>query len=195
MSGLTIYTIGHSNHDIGHFIGLLTDNGIESVVDVRSAPYSKFAPQFNKDNIERSLREKGIGYLFLGDLIGGRPKEDEYYDDEGYVLYDRYARSAGFTKGIVRLMEVAEGSRVAIMCGEVHPTACHRHQLIAPVLVEHSVTVKHILGDGGVVDYSEVSGHTGTEGQADIFSQGEVKSWRSTRSVLPRRRRKSSSGR
>jgi len=193
MPGLTIFTIGHSNHDIEYFLGLLAGNGIEAVADVRSAPYSKFAPQYNKDSIERSLHGKGIGYLFLGGLIGGRPDGDEYYDLEGYVLYDRYARSDGFKEGIRLLKETAAEFRTALMCGEADPAACHRHRLIAPVLVREGVTVMHILGDGKVVDFAEIDGHTGPEGQTDIFSKEEVSSWRSTRSVLRRRRRKSSS--
>jgi len=68
----TIYTIGHSNHSLDKFVELLKRHGITVVVDVRSAPYSRFHAQFNKEELKHALRERGLGYVFLGRELGGQ---------------------------------------------------------------------------------------------------------------------------
>src|SRR6266704_531425 len=85
----TVYTAGHSSHSIELFMELLTKHAIQVLVDVRSAPYSRYAPQFDHDLLPRSLNQKGIRYLFLGRELGGRPDKPEYYDADGHVLYSR----------------------------------------------------------------------------------------------------------
>jgi len=80
----TLFTIGHSNLDLNLFAKLLKNNAIEVLVDVRSNPYSRFAFQFNKDNIQKAIQENGIQYLFLGKELGGRPKDIGLHDLEGH---------------------------------------------------------------------------------------------------------------
>jgi hypothetical protein len=48
MSERIVYTVGHSTHAIEPFIGLLSRHGITAVADVRSSPYSRRNPQFNR---------------------------------------------------------------------------------------------------------------------------------------------------
>jgi len=91
---LTIFTIGHSNHSLEVFINLLQSHKIDVLVDVRSKPFSRFSPQFNKDGLEKAVRASGIKYLFLGKELGGRPESSELYDAEGFVLYSRIDESA-----------------------------------------------------------------------------------------------------
>ena len=62
----TFFTLGHSNHAIDRWIGLLRAHAIEVAVDTRSSPYSKYAPQFDKALMQRSLESAGVRYLFLG---------------------------------------------------------------------------------------------------------------------------------
>jgi uncharacterized protein (DUF488 family) len=45
----TIYTIGHSTYSAEKLIDLLTRHHITAVADVRSHPYSRLNPQFNKE--------------------------------------------------------------------------------------------------------------------------------------------------
>ena len=84
---MTIYTIGHSNHEWRDFLVLLHQYGIEMLVDVRSAPYSRYSPQFNRELLAPSLEAEGIGYAFAGEYLGGRPKDPDCYR-EGVVLRD-----------------------------------------------------------------------------------------------------------
>jgi uncharacterized protein (DUF488 family) len=143
-----IYSIGHSNKSFEAFADLLTQHEIEVVADVRSQPYSRYAVHFSAAPLKAALEVAGFKYVFLGSQIGGKPKDTSLYDEEGYVRYDVIAESEAFRAGIERLLVGIEKYRVAIMCGEENPTGCHRRNLIAPALREHSVEILHIRANG-----------------------------------------------
>ncbi len=150
---LPVFTIGHSNHSPGAFVELLLRHGVDEVVDVRSSPYSRYAPQFNHEALARTLGgvgEGGIGYAFLGGELGGRPADRSCYDADGRVRYDRLADTDLFDDGIRRVMRSADERRVALMCTEKDPLDCHRTLLVARTLIERGVAVEHILSDGSV---------------------------------------------
>lgn len=153
-----LWTIGHSNHAAERFGALLQQHGIESVADVRSQPYSRFSPHFRQSRLRQLLAEIGIGYQFLGDELGGRPKEPGLYDDAGNVLYDRIARTERFAEGLRQLMAAAATQQVAAMCSEEDPTRCHRRLLITRELLNADTqpTVMHIRGDGRIVSESDL---------------------------------------
>ena len=52
---MSVFTIGHSTHAIESFVGLLERHGVGKVADVRSTPYSRFNPQFNRESLARGL--------------------------------------------------------------------------------------------------------------------------------------------
>jgi len=151
-----LFTIGHSNLDLEAFITLLKDNGIDVLVDVRSNPYSRFASQFNKANIQKAVQVNGMKYLFLGKELGGKPKDPEFYDSERRVLYSRIAESTLFTGGIERLIKGIREYRVAIMCSEENPANCHRRFLVGRVLADHGVNIQHIRKDGSIQSEDDV---------------------------------------
>ena len=144
-----IYSIGHSNHSIDKFLSLLENSKINMVVDVRSAPFSRMFPQFNQDTLKKSLGESLIGYLFLGDQIGGRSNDPEDYLD-GQVLYKALAQKEGFKTGIERLKEGSAKYRIALMCSEKEPLDCHRTLLVSQALASRDIPVGHIHADGTV---------------------------------------------
>jgi uncharacterized protein (DUF488 family) len=146
---LSVLTIGHSTHTIETFVGLLRKHGVTALVDVRSAPFSRFNPQFNKDALERDLKAQGIKYVFLGRELGARSDDPACYED-GRVQYARLARTAVFQGGLERLMDGASKYRLALMCAEKEPLECHRTLLVARALVERGVAVDHILADGSL---------------------------------------------
>ncbi len=170
-----LWTIGHSNHPADRFLALLQQHGIETVVDVRSQPYSRFSPHFRQSRLRELLLDIGIGYLFLGNELGGRPKEPEFYDSAGNVRYDRVAQTERFAKGLRRLMATAETQQIAATCSEEDPTRCHRRLLITRALLNHDIppTVMHIRGDGQLVTEAELAGcNRGSERQLSIFGDG-----------------------
>ena len=143
-----IFTIGHSNQSLESFFKLLSDNGIQVLVDVRSHPYSKYATQFAQPSLEAEATKKGIKYVYLGRELGGKPDKPEFYDIEGYVLYDRIAKSPGFINALKRVTSGLNNYKVVIMCSEEDPTKCHRRLLLGRVLIDYGIKVLHIRGDG-----------------------------------------------
>jgi uncharacterized protein (DUF488 family) len=190
------YTVGHSAHTYEVFAALLAGHTIDVVVDVRSSPYSRFAPQFDREILLRSLTGSGFKYIFLGDELGGRPKSAGYYDAAGHALYGRMKTDPTFEGGIERLERGIAGFRVALMCGEEDPAHCHRRLLVGRVLIEHGHQVLHIRGDGRVETDAEVAADSGkllVNGQPALFAEMEEDQWRSTASVLPKKAPASSS--
>jgi uncharacterized protein (DUF488 family) len=153
-----IYTIGHSNHPVAHFLKLLQGQGVTLLADVRSTPYSRFNPQFRRDALAQALAEHSIEYLFLGEELGARSKDPSCYD-EGRVSYRKLAATDLFRQGIDRLLAAAKTYTVAIMCAEKNPLDCHRTILVARELVKRGESVVHILASGEVESHDQVMQH------------------------------------
>jgi uncharacterized protein (DUF488 family) len=145
---MTIYTIGHSNIAIERFVDLLRLHLIQVLVDTRSQPYSRYAPQFNRESLQTSLHRAGITYLYLGEELGGRPRDAHYYLPGGKVDYDRLAEAPFYEGGLKQLQHEAEGRCLAIMCREADYQNCHRYKLITRSLVRDGLEVCHILHSG-----------------------------------------------
>lgn len=142
-----IYTIGHSNITQESFFEILKPFKIHLLVDVRSSPYSKFVPHFNRENLKKILKENEIGYIFLGDYIGGKPKDEKYYQN-GKVNYDLIAKSQGYKEGIDKILELNKNQNIVLMCSEEDPYSCHRHNLITQTLTKKGLKVIHIRKEG-----------------------------------------------
>lgn len=186
----TVYTVGHSNHKFEEFLQLLTSQRIEVVVDTRSAPYSRYAPQFDREAVQHDLTQAGIKYLFLGAELGGRPKNQAYYDERGHVLYSRITKDPAFIAAVERLERGIANYRVALMCGEEDPAHCHRRLLVGRVLVERGHEVLHIRGDGRVETEAETAAASGkslVNEQPALFAELDEDQWRSTASVSPKK--------
>lgn len=145
----TIYTIGHSNHPIHHFLDMLAANEITALADVRSMPYSRHNPQFNKDALASELKKKCIAYVFVGKELGARSDDPSCYEG-GQVRYDRLASTPMFKAGIDRVLNGNEKYRVALMCAEKEPLDCHRTLLVSRALEDRGATILHILSDGSI---------------------------------------------
>lgn len=143
----SIYTIGHSTHELAAFLGLLTGSDITAIADVRSVPVSRFNPQFNHDTLKRALRGAGKEYVFLGYELGARSDDPSCYVD-GKVQYDRLARQPAFRDGIERLLQGRTRHQIAVMCAEAEPLDCHRTLLVARALVRQGVEIIHIHKTG-----------------------------------------------
>ena len=191
-----VYTIGHSSHPFETFAKLLAEHSVEVLVDVRSAPYSKYAPQFDREVLQRALNAAGIKYLFLGGELGGRPKNQAYYDVQGHAVYSRMTTDPAFVAGVERLERGMAEYRLALMCGEEDPAHCHRRLLVARILMERGHEVLHIRGDGHVEsdgDVARQSGKSLVNEQPALFAELDEDQWRSTASVLPKKAPASSS--
>lgn len=152
-----LYTIGHSTHSIGKFISLINIYNINCIVDIRSTPYSKAAPQFNMDKLASDLHNLNIYYLYMGKELGARHKDKNIYTREGYLDFEAVAKQEFFRQGIARVMKgVEKGFRIALMCSEKDPFDCHRSILVAKEFYERGYEIKHILENGDVISQADI---------------------------------------
>ena len=147
----SIYTIGHSNHSSEIFIRLLTEAKIEVLIDIRSSPSSQWALYANPHDLKRILKTVGIQYLYLGDMLGGRPDDPSCYNSyTGKADYDQIRNKALFRQGVSRLIEGLKKYRICLMCAEEDPSSCHRNLLVGDSLRREGIQVLHIRGTGQI---------------------------------------------
>lgn len=150
---MVLHTVGHSTHTVEDFLALLRQHAIDVVVDVRSQPYSQWTSQFNREDLQEALQEAEIRYVFMGDVLGGRPRDPALYEPgQDRPNYRRMEQTAPYQAGIQRLLELAEEATVAVMCSEGDHRQCHRHLLITQTLLAREVQVLHIQPDGTTVE-------------------------------------------
>jgi uncharacterized protein (DUF488 family) len=149
-TGARLVSVGHSNLDWPAFVALLRRAGVTALADVRSSPYSRRYPCFNREALAWGLREAAIAYVFLGDLLGGRPGQPSLYDDDGRVNYERVRRTEAFQRGLEQLMCARNCNTVAFLCSEEDPLQCHRGLMIAPALSECGCPPYHLRKDGSL---------------------------------------------
>jgi uncharacterized protein (DUF488 family) len=152
---IEVFTIGHSNHSIERFIELLQMHGVKAIADVRSSPYSRFNPAFNREVLKLALDNKEILYVFLGKELGARSKDPNCYEN-GRVQYKKLAQTALFKQGIDRVLNGAKNHRIALLCAEQEPLDCHRTLLISRELETQEISVCHIHSDGRLETQAEV---------------------------------------
>ena len=151
-----IFSIGYGARTQEGFINTLKMSGIDTVVDVRSIPRSKYVPHFNEDEIFDALSSEGISYLSAGDRLGGRFTDYSVYES-GRVSWPKVSQSEDFRNAISSLESLCEdGHIVAVVCSEGDPLSCHRFGLLSRTLAEDGMDVRHILTNGEVVSHEEM---------------------------------------
>jgi uncharacterized protein (DUF488 family) len=150
-----VFTIGHSTLSIEAFLRLLRGAGVTAVADVRSFPFSRRVPHFNRDKIRVRLKENGIKYAFLGKELGGRPHASHLYNN-GVADYEKMALEPAFLEGIDRIIAGSEKHTIALMCSEHNPLDCHRCLLVGRVLSDRKFSLEHILSSGKIADQHDV---------------------------------------
>lgn len=170
-TAIEVLTIGHSTLPYERFIALLRQEAVTAVADVRSAPYSKHFPHFNRDVLRDELRQDKVAYVFLGEELGGRPTGERLFCD-GVADYERMAETHEFANGLKRVLEGAKKYRIAMMCSEQDPLDCHRCLLVGRALQERGVTVRHILNSGKVINHRQIEDkliEMSGKGATDLF--------------------------
>ena len=170
MTKISIYTIGYGNRSIEEFVELLQQYHIKFLADIRSQPHSRFKPEFSKDVLEQQLMQHHIRYIFMGDTLGGRPKDPLCYVD-GKVDYARVREKPFYQQGISYLHTAWEKQlHVALMCSEAKPQECHRSKLIGNTLIEQDIEVAHIDETGEIKTQQQIN-EILTNGQLLLFDQ------------------------
>ena len=146
-----LFTIGHSVHSMERFIDLLKMHGITAIGDVRSSPWSRYTPHFNRELLKDALARQRIGYIYLGTELGPRSDDPTCYE-KGKVQYKRLADREIFQQGLARLRKGMETHRIALLCAEKDPVTCHRMLLVCRYLRADDLVIRHILEDGAIED-------------------------------------------
>jgi len=154
-AAVEVLTIGHSTLPYERFLALLRQASVTAIADVRTAPFSRHFPHFNRDSLRNELHLDNVAYVFLGEELGGRPKGERFFCN-GVADYEKMAETDIFAQGLERVIEGAKKYRIALMCSEHNPLDCHRCLLVGRALQERGVTVRHILGSGEIVDQRQV---------------------------------------
>jgi uncharacterized protein (DUF488 family) len=168
MAKTRLFSIGHSNHDLVRLAEILQQAGVTAVADVRSQPYSQRYPQYNRPELQQGLAQYDIAYAFLGDLLGGRPRQPDLYDDQGRVKYERVRATRTFRQGIQRLIQALDEYTVAMLCSEEDPLDCHRGLMIAPALVELGILPAHLRADGSIETTADFENRLLAETKVDM---------------------------
>ena len=142
-----LFSIGSGNEDLKSFINRLKKWNINCLVDLRSQPYSKYVPHFNRERLSPSLKRAKIDYLFFGDKLGGRPPEG----------FEKFCTSPRFMENIDLLLSQIEGKVTALMCTEFDISKCHRRFIVVELIKKGiNVTVIEKEGNAGkhLLDFS-----------------------------------------
>lgn len=150
-----LFTIGHSNHNIEKFIALLKEHHVTAIADVRSSPYSRHLSHFNQVELKCSLKKVGINYVFLGNELGARPKEENCYVN-GKAIYEKIAAKKLFAEGIERIIKGSRKYYIALMCAEKDPITCHRAVLVCQHLRNHDLDINHIHQDSNLESHQQL---------------------------------------
>ena len=166
--GPILHTIGYGARSLDELVAVLKNYRIEYLLDVRSSPYSRFKPEFTKEALEAALKTRGIRYVFVGDTLGGQPRDPDCYTD-GKVDYEKVRQQPFFQAGLERLRKAHEQHlRAALMCSEGRPEQCHRSKMIGEALAAAGIPVRHIDEDGQLLTQTHVMSRL-TGGQLDFF--------------------------
>jgi uncharacterized protein (DUF488 family) len=141
-----LFTLGHSTHSVERFLELLRMHRINAIADVRSSPYSRHTPQFNREALQAFLKDQGIAYVFLGKELGARGADPSSYID-GQVQFNLLAQTDQFKQGLDRLRKGTSSYRITLLCAEKDPIRCHRMILVCRNL-RADFLIQHILEDG-----------------------------------------------
>ncbi|MBN2113520.1 MAG: DUF488 domain-containing protein [Acidimicrobiia bacterium] len=137
---------------------VLALHGVATIIDVRSHPYSRHAPQFSRPVLDGLAAASGFGYRWMGDALGGRPDDPALLRADGSLDGEALRRSPRFRAALVDVVTLAQGGGVALLCAEEQPQHCHRSRIIAPALGEMGVTVLHLFHDGSASAHQDSLG-------------------------------------
>ncbi len=143
----TIYTVGHSTHDLDEFIRLLHAHGVTKIADVRTIPRSRHNPQFNQDTLPDALQAAGIGYVHLPGLGGLRHTHADSpnlaWHNASFRGFADHMQTDEFAENLKQLVKLGKRQPLALMCAEAVPWRCHR-SLIADALIVRGIPAEHI---------------------------------------------------
>lgn len=146
---IRILTMGHGTREIDEFLGILREEKIQRVIDVRSIPRSRHNPQYNLDRLAAALAVSGIGYTHMTSLGGFRkPLNDSPnggWRNNSFRGFADYMLTPEYANAVKEVEDLSHRETLLLLCAETIPWRCHR-SLIADSLTMDGYTVEEILG-------------------------------------------------
>lgn len=174
---LTIYTIGHSTHELEEFIALLKSYKISLLADIRTMPGSRRVPQFNRENLQPALEKEGIQYLHIKKLGGLRHTTKESVNtgwrNKSFRGFADYMQTAEFEEGLQELIVLAQKQVTALMCAEAVPWRCHR-SLVGDALLVRGFEVKDIFSEKKEAEH-KLTSFAEVDGKKIIYPEKNLK--------------------
>lgn len=153
---MEIFTIGYAGFKIDDFIKILKKYHINSLIDVRSMPFSKFHSEYNKPIFSKVLHDSGIIYRNYKKEFGARQDDRKYYPN-GYLDFSMFTKSQVFLEGMDKIIKaIPLGYKFVLMCSEKDPITCHRNIMIAKAFYNNGISINNILSDGSIITQSDI---------------------------------------
>ncbi len=136
-----LYSVGHSNIMMDKFLGILKNHDIAILYDTRGIPYSKYATQFNMENLIQHLALNNIKYIHSKCLNG----LDTSHNNEPTNI---------MTAELNKIITSSKNENVVIMGANANYKDCHREKLCNWIIKSNNITIKHICIDGTLINHS-----------------------------------------
>lgn len=152
-----IYTIGYSAFKtVEDFINILKKYNINVLVDVRSNPYSEYYFDYNKENLEKSLKKEKIFYRNYQKEFGARQTDEKFFRN-GVLDFELFRKSDIFLAGVEKIETgLKKNFIVVFMCAEKDPATCHRNIMVAKAFYDRGYNIQNILFDGTLESQEEL---------------------------------------
>ncbi|WP_240641542.1 DUF488 family protein [Nocardioides ferulae] len=150
-----LLTVGHGTAGRAELAALLTDAGVELLVDVRRFPGSRRNPDVSSDALAEWLPAEGVAYRWEPRLGGrrrvpaGEDDVDGWWKVAAFRGYAAHMRTTDFGEALREVLgEAAQGRVVAVMCSESLWWRCHRRMISDAAVLLHGAEVEHLAHDG-----------------------------------------------
>ena len=142
---MTIFTVGYEGLSLVEFMSLLTENDIETIVDVREMPLSR-KPGFSKKALGAALNLSGRKYVHIPALGCPKPIRNRYREESNWERY-----SDGFLQylasqevAVAGLSSLVATTNCALLCFEADYNFCHRSMVANAVKHQTHARVQHL---------------------------------------------------
>ena len=146
---MQLYTIGFTKKSAETFFGLLRDNGVQRLVDIRLHPGGQLAGFAKSDDLAYFLRELAhCAYVHMPALAPSDEVLSAYRKDHKWPLYVQRFEALMDERGVPQSLDRAlfEQEKCCLLCSEATPEQCHR-RLVAERLARHwgNVQIVHLV--------------------------------------------------
>jgi uncharacterized protein (DUF488 family) len=146
---MKLYTIGFTQKSAETFFGLLRENGVQRLIDIRLHPGGQLAGFAKQTDLPYLLANlaSGCGYVYAPELVPTKEILNDYRRDKDWLRYRTRFEALMDERKIPETLKREDFEQVVscLLCSEPTPEQCHR-RLVAERLanVWGNVEVIHL---------------------------------------------------